>query len=230
MSEIILSIDLGKAVDYTAGCILRKYVVSELNRRGDDSTDTNFFEGLNLKRYPLGTDYTDILDDLNGVLSRPQMAGATVVFDRTGVGVAILDFFRKGLRGCGRIVGISLTDGKESSAYGNDYNVPKRDLIDTTVIAGETGRLHLAEGLENVPALIREMMFFDRKISDSGHVTLGSWRQGSHDDMTLALCQGIWFGEQKPLEYHFYGGSREDELAKEGCMAWERKWRMKNKK
>lgn len=231
MSEIFLGVDLGKTVDHTAVAIIEKRIESELNKRGDNTIDTTYFDVVNLKRYPIGTEYTDVLDDLNNLLARPEVNGATVVVDHTGAGVPILDFYRKLLRGAGSIIGVTITSGSTVTEDYPNYRVPQRDLISKTVILGQMGRLRIAEELGNITDLIREFMSIDVKISDSGHDSYGARRYGQHDDMAYAIFIGVWYGDRPKFEYHYYGGSGEDERKRREGSIFELERRLnKNKK
>ena len=49
--------------------------------------------------------------------------------------------------------------------------------------------------LVEAPVLVRELLEFKSKISDSGHDTYGAdaWRENIHDDLLLALRMSVWF-------------------------------------
>src|SRR5205085_2524303 len=49
-----------------------------------------------LQRWPLGTPYPQIVEDVRALLSRPPLAGCILGIDATGVGRAVADLFRRG--------------------------------------------------------------------------------------------------------------------------------------
>jgi len=111
------------------------------------------------------------------------------VLDPTGVGQPVFDLFRAhGLDP----LGISITGGDLPHAQGElGVTVPKRDLIHALLVALQTDRLRIAEGLPFADVLVEEMNAFRQNFSPSGHDTYNA-AAGAHDDLILALGCAVW--------------------------------------
>jgi hypothetical protein len=73
--------------------------------------------------------------------------------------------------------------------------VPKRDLVSVVQVALQTERLKIASALPEAEALVRELQNFQVKISlDTAHDSYGAWRDGTHDDLVLAVALAVWCG------------------------------------
>jgi hypothetical protein len=56
-------------------------------------------------------------------------------------------------------------------------------------------RLKIAPQLPEAQTLVREMQTFQVKISlDTAHDSYGAWREGTHDDLVLAVALALWKG------------------------------------
>jgi len=44
--------------------------------------------------------------------------------------------------------------------------------------------------------LTRELLNFQVKINDLAHDSYGAWREGTHDDLVLAVALACWAAEQ----------------------------------
>jgi hypothetical protein len=75
-------------------------------------------------------------------------------------------------------------------------SVPRRDLVTTMQILLEEERFKVAEGLDLAPTLQKEMGNFRIKVNKDGKEDLESWREGSHDDLVLAVALSAWAGER----------------------------------
>jgi hypothetical protein len=147
-----------------------------------------------LERYELGTPYTEIVDDMVDLLSDAGFIGKTsLVVDGTGVGVPVIEMFRQaGLSP----LPIWITGGDAVSRKGKIIRVPKRDLVSVLQVLFQSKRLKVSRALDLGPVLIDELMNFRVKITTSANDTYGSWREGTHDDLVLALSMGCWTGER----------------------------------
>jgi hypothetical protein len=116
-----------------------------------------------------------------------------LVVDATGVGRPVIDMLRQ--RGL-KPVPITITGGDLVSHEGGGWRVPKRDLVSVVQVALQTDRLKFAKDLPMVPVLVQELLAFRVKISEAGQDTYGSWREGTHDDMVLAIACAAWFEDR----------------------------------
>jgi hypothetical protein len=144
-----------------------------------------------LQRYPLGTKYGTICDHVAALMWSPQVgAGARLVVDATGVGVAVTDMLEeRGLRNFDRV---TITGGAKVARDGFAWSVPKRDLVSAVQVLAQNRRLVVSPELPAASTLRRELASFTYKLSDLGHDSYGSWREGSHDDLVLAVALACW--------------------------------------
>jgi hypothetical protein len=136
-----------------------------------------------------------------GLMATPQLRGATLVIDRTGVGRAIFDLFlAEGLTP----IGITITGGDQVVRDGGSYHVPKRDLVGVVQALLQGGRLKVAAALPEAATLTRELETFRVKLSAAGHDSYDA-REGGHDDVLLATALPLWAAEEGlPLTVEFY--------------------------
>jgi hypothetical protein len=169
-----------------------------------------------LRRFPLGTPYPDIVEWVAGLMEHPQLRGATLVVDATGVGAAVLDLLRD--RGLGPVP-VWITAGERAEGVGDGWRVPKRDLVAVIQVLLQTGRLKLAAGLPEVATLVQELREFRVRYTPTGRDVYGVWREGEHDDLVLALALAVWWGErggasaQEYLDYYRQVVEREVRLS-----------------
>ena len=148
-----------------------------------------------LERFRLGTSYPAVVARVGELLRTPPFAGRTaLVVDGTGVGRAVTDMLRQA--GLSPVV-ITITGGDSVTFEGGAWRVPKRDLVGVTQVLLQSGRLKVAESLQLAPTLVSELLTFRVKISElTAHDSYGAWREGSHDDLVLALACAAWYAER----------------------------------
>jgi hypothetical protein len=81
-------------------------------------------------------------------------------------------------------------------AVGHRDKVRKRDLVSTMQVLMRTSRLKVAVALPEAATLVQELLAFQVKIAPHGYDTSGTWREGGHDDLALAVALAYWCGEQ----------------------------------
>jgi len=129
-----------------------------------------------LERVALGTPHPEIVERVRELAQSPWLAGrSTVVVDATGVGAPVL-----------------ITGGETESRGDGYYRVPKRDLITGLQVMLEGQELLVAKGLKDGPALLREMAGMEVRASAQGQESYGAWREGTHDDLVLAVALACW--------------------------------------
>jgi hypothetical protein len=200
MGNFVVGLDLGQAQDYTALC-----VVEHLLPKADAEEDPPFYlrdlvaaplwqpnqyHCRHLQRFKLGTRYPEIVSEVANILRSPQLRGAALVVDGTGVGRAVIDMFVDAEL---NPIAISITGGDTVTRDGSYYRVPKRDLVGAVQVPLQDKRLKFADSLRLVPTLIEEMLAFRVKITDTAHDTYGAWREGQHDDLILAVMMAVWW-------------------------------------
>jgi len=229
----IMGLDLGQAADYTAIAIAERMVPplpkptrpyqplttygagETFNLSGEPRTgvaaislppvDTRqaTYHLRHLERPALGTRYPTIVARVKTLLATPPLTLRTpLVIDRTGVGRPVTDLFEgQGVRP----YAITITGGDEVSTDGPYHTkVPKRELVSTLVAVFQTGRLKIAAGLTEGPALVNELTNFKVKVNlATGNDSYEAYRESVHDDLVLAVAMAVWHGEHtrhRPFE------------------------------
>jgi hypothetical protein len=133
--------------------------------------------------------------------ARPPFSGTgTLVSDRTGVGQAVVDLFkRQGLRP----ITVFFTGGDRTHADGRDYRVPKAELVNTLIARQDTGEFRAAAALPDREAFEAELQGFRRRLSAAGAVRFEA-EEGKHDDLVIAVALAVWWasrprGERRQL-------------------------------
>lgn len=181
--DLIVGLDLGQAADFTALAVIERtatgYTVPALNRTR-------------------GRPYPEVVATVAGYLALPDMAGARLVIDATGVGRPVLDLFRaSGLDP----TAVTITGADRAAGNFRSARVPKRDLVNVVLLALQADTLHIPAELPHAATLGRELGEMRRKISTNGHDTYGVWQDGEHDDLVLALALALWLAERTPPRF-----------------------------
>ena len=186
MSSFLVGLDLGQAADYTALVVIE---------RVEQQKAKPHFHVRHIQRFQLGTSYPVVVERVKSIITQKPLEGkAQLVVDATGVGAPVVDLLRQaGLSP----VAIMITGGDTVSQEPLVLRVPKRDLVSTLQILLQEGRLKVAESLPEASILVKELLTFQVKITASAHDVYGSWREGAHDDLVLAVALGAWAGEKK---------------------------------
>lgn len=181
----IIGLDLGQAQDYTALVLI------------DKQTDIQI---KSIKRFPKGTPYTDISDDVNTIIQYRLGNKCDLVVDYTGVGRAVVDQLRQRKL---NPIPVSITSGN-SMRFVHDsqsYNVPKNDIIAELTTLFERHLIKIPDGMidnidgqeVNYTKLIEdEVLNFQKQTTVNNHEIFNA-RQGTHDDIVLALGIACWY-------------------------------------
>ncbi len=185
--RFLVGLDLGQARDYTALIIVERVLPTEPDQMIE-------YHLRHLKRYELGTPYPEIVEDVCDLLDDPTLKDQSqLVIDGTGVGVPVVEMFREaGLS----LIPIWISGGDSVSRQGKIIRVPKRNLVSVLQVVFQSSRLKIARSIPLRGALINELMNFRVKITVNANDTYGAWREGTHDDLVLALSLACWVGEQ----------------------------------
>lgn len=219
-ADYVVSVDLGQANDYTAIAVLEVPLWVAPGWESEAFTDRpgwlsperfasvehrDHVRGLSYRRGrpgkpPLrlrhlervrGVSYQVVADRVAELMRSPPLPGAftSLVVDYTGVGRAVFDLMVvAGLQP----VTVTLTGGNEVTSTETGWNVPKRDLIAAAVVALQNRRLIVAPQLAEASTLERELLAFRVKITSTAHDTYEGRQGGVHDDLVLAVAQGVW--------------------------------------
>jgi hypothetical protein len=187
--RFFVGLDLGQSADYSALAILERI-------GGDTEAE---FHCRHLQRWALRTPYPAIVADTARMMNSKELQTSkkpVLAVDATGVGAPVVDLFRRE-RMVAELAAIQITGGDTVSHENGLWRVPKRDLVSTAQVALQSGRLRIAADLMEAQTLVRELGSFQVKINlDTAHDSYGAWREGSHDDLVLALALALWKGMQ----------------------------------
>ena len=218
MSRWIVSVDLGQRIDPTAIAVLevttrRDAVMAQYSTDPPTPSDdvqlswfqTNTDGGVRepnaparidvryLERLPLRMPYPEQVAHVARLLARqPLSRRADLVVDQTGVGRPVVDMFRHaGLSP----IGVTITAGdSETRVQADEFRVAKLLLVSRLQAALHAGELRIAKELPDASVLALEMQDFRAQIGESGYKRFGA-REGTHDDLVLAVAIGGVVGE-----------------------------------
>ncbi|HOR01457.1 MAG TPA: hypothetical protein PLJ35_21810 [Anaerolineae bacterium] len=208
----VLGVDLGQAADYTAlaGLEVRRPIeAAPSDGLCDDSASRSAmrrmphdpppplpkrlpeeYAGRLLERLPLGTPYPAVIVRIKQLLAEPELRGAALVVDATGVGRPVVDMLRQaGLRP----LPVVITGGERATCQEGYYFVPKRDLVSAALVLLQDKRLGVAKELPLAGTLVSELLSFRVRITAAANDVYGAWREGQHDDLVLALALACWW-------------------------------------
>jgi hypothetical protein len=185
--------DLGQAQDFTAIAVMER---AELKGDWDPvmyahRKETVYHVRL-LERLALGTPYPDVVARVAGITRSAAVAKRChLAVDATGAGRPVVDMLRRSGLGC-NMFPVTITGGDRESREGGHYRVPKRDLITGLQTLLQAGQLRIASGLPYAHALEKEMAEMRVKVTAPGREQFGAWREGTHDDLVLAVALANW--------------------------------------
>lgn len=175
-----IGVDLGQAFDYTALAVLEE--------RDRGLYDLRHVERHRDEPYPLIVERTRLL-------ARRLPGPVALAVDATGVGRPVVDMLREG-RGAEEVYGITLTGGEAAVRKGDDFQVPKREVVASVAGLLQTGRLRIPRSLSGAAVLERELRRFRARITRTGRDAYEACHEADHDDMVLAVALGCWFSER----------------------------------
>lgn len=201
----VIGLDLGQAKDYTALAIIEpvlppptRVIDPESGReRLVKPKERPALHVRHLERFPLGTRYPKIVTAVGErlhALPTGEQRPALIV-DKTGVGAPVVDLFVEAEL---KPIAITITGLGEPTEVPGGWNVPKRDLVSVVQATLQTSRLRFAEALPDVTTLTSELTNFQYKITNRGNDIYGAWREGTHDDLVLAVALAVWYVEAAP--------------------------------
>jgi hypothetical protein len=176
-------LDLGQAADFTALAIVQQVA------------EPPVYCVRYLTRYALATPYPAIVAEVRALMLKPELRGADLVVDATGVGAPVLDMLSAANLSP---IAVTITGGDSVTSEAGHFHVPKRDLVSTVQVLLQSQRLLIAQALPAAEDFVKELLAFQVKITTSAHDVYGSWREGTHDDLVLAVALACWYGEHQP--------------------------------
>jgi hypothetical protein len=207
-SEYLVGLDLGQAQDYTALAAVERTLRDRPTPTKRPPQEAHYAVRY-LKRWHLGTRYTDIALDVAALLLREPLPGCRLVVDATGVGRAVVDVLREALKKHqvrASLEPVVITAGHRAHlAPGGTWNVPKKDLVSALQALLQAQRFKVAD-LPERELLVKELMAFKVKVTASATETFESWRERDHDDLVLAVALACWSGERPRKVFQIWTG------------------------
>ena len=190
--KYVIGLDLGQAHDPTALAVI------ERPPRDPNSKDKPIYSLRHLKRFPLGTPYTEIVPAVARLVSAPPLKGSPLVVDQTGVGRALVDMLKQA-KTRGPVVPVTITSGMNINVVEGNFHVPKKELVTCLQLLLQARRLKIARTMPDVGTLVEELPNFRVKITPAANEVFGAWREGEHDDLVLAVVLACWWAERMPV-------------------------------
>ena len=212
-SRFLVGLDLGQARDPTA------VVAVEQVWPGGGPAE---YRVRDLRRW-LGLSYVSVAGRMRALLAAPELAGAALVVDKTGVGAAVVDQVRAvGLDP----VAVFIHGGERTVGAGKEWRVPKRELVGVLQVLFQAGRLKIAAGLELADTLGNELVNFKMTIDPAtAHDSYAAWRERDHDDLVLALALACWYAEKaRPVALPLVQGKARGWVAEDPARAGREVW------
>ena len=196
-----VGVDLGQVNDFSAFCVL------ETRRLNPGAPGLPVFahEVSHLERHR-GELYPVIAGRV-AALCAALPAPPVLAIDETGCGRGVADELRLAQPRTSWYVPTTITAGMDAAPQPDgSWHCAKRLLVGAVQVALQNGRLKVGKQLPLAPVLVKEMLAFRAKLTPSGNVTYGvpdtsDWRNGTHDDLVLAVALAIWAAERGGLKY-----------------------------
>jgi hypothetical protein len=187
----VVGLDLGIGAHSTALAVIQQ----ETARRGEDAAWLVEAQLRHLHRFPPGTSYPDIVDQVREVLAEvknraetPQ--GPDLIVDITGCGRAGIGLMRShNLRPI--LVTITAGSGEQEPEH-QDWRVAKTELVSNLQVMFQTDLLRMATSLPLTPVLIDELQNFKLHPPTITPGDPESWREGAQDDLVFATALAAW--------------------------------------
>jgi hypothetical protein len=193
----VIGLDLGKVSDPSALAMLRWFPATR-------QTPQSAYNVITLKRWALGTPYTEIVDNLVKFYELPELKASPplLVVDATGVGAAVCEMIPQTMTAAkmpGSWCQVSITGGSAVTNVGmGRWNVSKKQLASVVQVVLGNRRLLVAPEQPERETLLRELGTFQVKITAAGNESFEAWRESAHDDMVLAVALAVWAAETMP--------------------------------
>ena len=180
-----VGLDLGQKRDYSALAVVER-VEARLAWMGPAPPLGVRY----LERMELGTPYPEVVARVSEILQDPKMLGQShLVVDATGVGAPVMDLLRAA-RLRANITAVIITGGDRAHYSGNQWYVPKRELLTGLEALLECGELRIAGKLREAARLVKEFESMQVEARVNGRWKMAA--EAEHDDLVLALSLACW--------------------------------------
>ncbi len=152
------------------------------------------------ERYPLGTRYVDIAENLAFRVRQAENQGFGVkcAVDATGVGDGVIEILQEaGLHG--RVWPVVLTGGSGDTGHlpgKSRHSLTKTQLFYRLRVAMETGRTVLVHNMKGRELLLDELRSVEERRTRLGYLTVSGKANGGYDDLAFAAALAQWALQQ----------------------------------
>jgi hypothetical protein len=187
-TRLAVGLDVGQAHDPSALAVVERRATMACGVSEPRREESAVYHVRHLARLPLRMAYPDQAAYVAAFMARPELEGAELVLDKTGIGRAIYDLFKAaGLKP----IAVTITAGEAETRDGAGYRVPKLQLVSTLQARLHDRTLKIARNLPEGRVLAQELQNVRVGFTAAGGMTFGA-RVGAHDDLVLALALGVW--------------------------------------
>jgi hypothetical protein len=199
--SLFIGLDLGQAKDFTALAIIE--CARNFDYNGKHTVTT--LNCIHLQRWQLRTSYPSIVADVVRMINNLEPYEwsdyhykPVLAIDATGCGAPVVDLF-KAEKINADLKPIQIVGSANVSEEFGMTRVPKRDLVSVVQVGLQDRTLKIAEQLPEAATLSRELQNFTVKITDAANDIYGNWREGTHDDLVLAVAMALWCATRRPF-------------------------------
>jgi hypothetical protein len=193
VNRIMVGLDLGQRRDHSAIAV----VEGEEKRLAWMPSLSRQMRIRYLQRIPLGTPYTKVVERVKEIVRNPLLQGRSrLVADATGVGAPVVDLLKAARLDC-PVTAVTITSGDQAHTSGENWHVPKKDLLMNLLVLLEAGELRIPRKLREAGALIRELNHVEVRHRPGGSLGMGAEGAGEHDDLVIAVALACWRGTRK---------------------------------
>jgi hypothetical protein len=192
VSAFALGLDLGPGGEFTALAVAQAV-------EGTDGTEASeSYVIRHLRRFPPGTPYRQVADEVLALVATKELVGASLAIDVTAVGTGVLGPFRDA-DPTPYVIPVVLTAGQHPEADPKGgMRVPKKDLITRLQLLLQGRRLQVPAALPDADLLARELANYRPRVSLATDPMAVEWREGQADDLVLAVGLACWQAARRP--------------------------------
>ena len=197
LKHVILGLDIGKKTDFTVLVVVERWQTYGYDAFiGRNEVGKPFYKLVHLDRLPLDTPHPVQVGHVSKTMQRVGEIYSIkpyLVVDVGSVGESQFDSYKEmGFD----VYGVAIHGGREVTYSKRVWGVSKVDLTSALAVLLENGRLQIAEDLPGRDILIKELMTFSWKQTETGHFKFEHLKSSDHDDTVLALQVACWYGEK----------------------------------
>ena len=186
--HIAIGLDLGFSVDHSALCAV------EAIDGGDDIG--RVYAVRRLERWPLRTEYIDVIERTVEIYKRLRTKGHTcVILCDIGGARGVWEMLRdKGVNA----YAVNLIGSGTTRLHGSQLTIVKSDMASTLSILSNPNkpRLRVPKMAKYARELKTELRQYEIHVSASGSATFGAFANKSHDDLVSALGYSLIYFER----------------------------------